>query len=73
MNQVRTLQHPGGIPPDTRWIVLLEDDVYVNLARLFYFLAGHSSKDDHAVMFTHAVRLQDMLTLRGTFYLLAAS
>eukprot|EP00439_Symbiodinium_sp_Y106_P015662 s3937_g2.t1 len=56
MNQVRTLQQPGGLPPDTRWIVVLEDDVYVNLARLYYFLAGHASKDQHPVMFTHAAR-----------------
>ncbi|CAE6912022.1 unnamed protein product [Symbiodinium sp. CCMP2592] len=55
MNQVRTLQQPGGLPPDTRWIVVLEDDVYVNLARLYYFLAGHASKDQHPVMFTHVL------------------
>ncbi|CAE7853698.1 unnamed protein product, partial [Symbiodinium necroappetens] len=55
MNQVRTLQQPGGLPPDTRWIVVLDDDVYVNLARLYYFLAGHASKDQHPVMFTHVL------------------
>lgn len=53
MNQVKHMYSTGGLPLDLRWLVILGDDVYINTARLFYFLAGHASADDHPVMFAH--------------------
>ena len=40
MNQVKHMYATGGLLPDMRWLVILGDDVYINTARLFYFLAG---------------------------------
>jgi len=54
MNQVKEMYSTGGLPNDMRWLIILGDDVYVNTARLYYFLAGHASRDDHPVMFAHA-------------------
>eukprot|EP00913_Durusdinium_trenchii_P010405 g9755.t2 len=55
MNQVKHMYSTGGLPLDLRWLVILGDDVYINTARLFYFLAGHASADDHPVMFAHVL------------------
>ncbi|CAJ1406630.1 unnamed protein product [Effrenium voratum] len=49
MNQVKHMYSTESL----RWLVILGDDVYINLARLFYFLAGHKSRDGHPVMFAH--------------------
>lgn len=54
MNQVKEMYSTGGLPNDMRWLIILGDDVYVNTARLYYFLAGHASRDDHPVIFAHA-------------------
>eukprot|EP00440_Ansanella_granifera_P044074 gb/GFBE01047765.1/.p1 GENE.gb/GFBE01047765.1/~~gb/GFBE01047765.1/.p1 ORF type:complete len:681 (+),score=90.76 gb/GFBE01047765.1/:1-2043(+) len=55
INQAKISYDVGGLPPDTRWIVVLGDDVYVNLARLYYFLAQHASSDNHPVIFSHVL------------------
>lgn len=34
---------------------LVGDDVYVNMPRMYYFLAGHASKDEHPVIFAHVL------------------
>ncbi|CAJ1435728.1 unnamed protein product, partial [Effrenium voratum] len=51
MNQVKHMYSTESL----RWLVILGDDVYINLARLFYFLAGHKSRDGHPVMFAHVL------------------
>jgi hypothetical protein len=60
MNQVKQMYSVGSLPDDMRWLVILGDDVYINTARLYYFLAGHASRDDHPVIFAHASRRQSL-------------
>eukprot|EP00435_Cladocopium_sp_Y103_P043659 s2194_g12.t1 len=55
MNQVKQMYSVGSLPADMRWLVILGDDVYINTARLYYFLAGHASRDDHPVIFAHVL------------------
>eukprot|EP00931_Biecheleriopsis_adriatica_P124412 TRINITY_DN99545_c0_g1_i1.p1 TRINITY_DN99545_c0_g1~~TRINITY_DN99545_c0_g1_i1.p1 ORF type:complete len:680 (+),score=128.62 TRINITY_DN99545_c0_g1_i1:32-2071(+) len=55
INQAKESYDVGGLSPNTRWVVIIGDDVYVNLARLYYFLAAHTSADDHPVMFSHVL------------------
>lgn len=64
MNQVKQMYSVGSLPDDMRWLVILGDDVYINTARLYYFLAGHASRDDHPVIFAHASRRQSLAARR---------
>ncbi|CAK0843686.1 unnamed protein product [Prorocentrum cordatum] len=44
----------NGLAPETEWVVLLGDDVFVNLARLFYFVVQHPARE-HPVVFAHCL------------------
>eukprot|EP00929_Paragymnodinium_shiwhaense_P016514 TRINITY_DN124926_c0_g1_i1.p1 TRINITY_DN124926_c0_g1~~TRINITY_DN124926_c0_g1_i1.p1 ORF type:complete len:696 (-),score=119.59 TRINITY_DN124926_c0_g1_i1:71-2158(-) len=56
MHQVKLGLEPGSLPPATRWIAFVGDDVYVNLARLFMFVGTLPPRADQSpVMFTHVM------------------
>ena len=79
MNQVKQMYSVGSLPDDMRWLVILGDDVYINTARLYYFLAGYASRDDHPVIFAHAPQRQSLAaseihgTLKKSKYLICDS
>lgn len=54
LHQAKVSYDMSGLSADTRWVVLLGDDVFVNLARLYYFLVRYPASD-HPVMFAHVL------------------
>ncbi|CAK0822570.1 unnamed protein product [Prorocentrum cordatum] len=44
----------NGLAPETEWVVLFGDDVFVNLARLFYFVVQHPARE-HPLVFGHCL------------------